>query len=149
VKELINHLEKLIELRKVMMERYEETVNPSGNKYPLHCPDAFFLQKIKKVVDEKIGDEDLDIDFLSKELQLSPTQLFRKMKALTNLPPMKFVNKIRLHKAKTLIETTSLNISEVAYGLGFNDPNYFSRAFRKEFNIAPTSARKIQLALRA
>lgn len=149
MKDLINHLEKLIELRQALRERYEGSVNSFESKNQFLCPETAFLQKVKKIVDEKISDEDLDVNYLSKELQLSPTQLFRKMKSLTNLPPMKFVNKIRLQKAKTLIETTSLNISEVAYGLGFNDPNYFSRAFRKEFKIAPTSARKIQLSIRA
>ncbi|MFK8008629.1 MAG: helix-turn-helix domain-containing protein [Saprospiraceae bacterium] len=145
MKDLINNLEKLIELRQALRESYE-VVSTTGQKNKFICPETSFLQEIKKIVDEKISDENLDIEYLSKELQLSPTQLFRKMKALTNLAPMKFVNKIRLQKAKTLIETTSLNISEVAYGLGFNDPNYFSRAFRKEFKIAPTGVRKLVFA---
>ncbi len=149
MKDLINRLEKLIELRQAMIKRQDGTFYLVGHEDKFLCPEVTFLQRIRKIVDEKICDEDLDIEYLSKELELSPTQLFRKMKALTNLAPMKFVNKIRLHKAKDLIETTSLNISEVAYGLGFNDPNYFSRAFRKEFKIAPTSARKIQLSIRA
>ncbi|MEL7534180.1 MAG: helix-turn-helix transcriptional regulator, partial [Bacteroidota bacterium] len=75
-------------------------------------------------------------------VHLSATQLFRKMKALTGHPPMSFVRKIRLHKAKELLFSTELSVSEIAYDLGFSDPHYFSRAFKKEFGQSPSQVRK-------
>jgi len=66
------------------------------------------------------------------------------MKALTGEPPMSFIRKLRLHKAKTLLQTTELNVSEIAYDLGFTDPHYFSRAFKKEFGMPPSDLRTQQ-----
>lgn len=149
MKVLSNHLFNLNELPEAMIDQYHRSIPRFTSQKSLSYADTFFLAKVKKVIEEKIDDDDLDINYLSKECHLSPTQLFRRIKALTNLPPMKLVNKIRLQKAKILIETTSLNISEVAYGLGFSDPNYFSRAFRKEFKIAPSMVRKLSTGWRA
>ena len=55
---------------------------------------------------------------------------------------MSFIRKLRLHKAKALLQSTELNVSEIAYGLGFTDPHYFSRAFKKEFGAPPSASRK-------
>jgi AraC-like DNA-binding protein len=63
------------------------------------------------------------------------------MKALTGMAPLAFVRKVRLHRAKALLESTDLNIAEIAYELGFTDPNYFSRAFKKAFGDRPSKVR--------
>lgn len=149
MKVLSNHQLKLNESFEAMIDQSYQSVPRFITQKSLSYTDTFFLAKVKKVIEEKIGDDDLDVEYLSKECHLSPAQLFRRIKALTNLPPMKLVNKIRLQKAKILIETTSLNISEVAYGVGFSDPNYFSRAFRREFKIAPSMVRKLSASWRA
>ncbi|MEZ4991501.1 MAG: helix-turn-helix domain-containing protein [Saprospiraceae bacterium] len=80
---------------------------------------------------------DLTIPDVCRLLHLSHTQLYRKLKALTGKTPSQFINTIRLQRAKQLLENADLNISEVAYSVGFNNPNYFSRVFKKEFGVAP------------
>ena len=69
---------------------------------------------------------------------MSATQLNRKMKALTGETPMSFIRKVRLHRAKELLQNTQLTVAEIAYDVGFSDPSYFSRAFKKEFGERPT-----------
>lgn len=143
--ELFVRLRKLIELRKKLREKYSYTtspvVEPSTSTIP-PSPDDIFMQKIHLIIEEKIGDADFGISHLCESTHLSNTQVFRKMKALTGLSPIRFIQKIRLHRAKELIEQTELNISEIAYDLGFTDPNYFSRAFRKEFGVTPSGVRE-------
>ena len=91
---------------------------------------------------EKMGDSDLGIVHLCRAANLSHTQVFRKLKALTGENPTLFIRRMRLEKAMELLKTTELNVSEIAYEVGFSDPNYFSRAFHEVFGEAPSGARK-------
>jgi len=143
--ELFVRLEKLVELRKALQARYAQAAQPkltfifsqSRDQAVTPSLDDLFLENIRRIIDKKIGDSDLDIPYLCKKTGLSTTQLHRKMKALTGEAPISFIRKVRLHKAKELLQNTDLTISEIAYELGFNDPSYFSRAFGKEFGRAP------------
>ncbi|MBK9017363.1 MAG: response regulator [Saprospiraceae bacterium] len=76
-----------------------------------------------------------------QNVKSKPSHRTHPRTALTGEPPNAFIRKIRLHQAKEMLETTELNISEIAYSVGFNDPNYFSRAFHKEFGKAPSEYR--------
>jgi signal transduction histidine kinase/CheY-like chemotaxis protein len=147
--ELFIRLEKLLELRQALQKRYAQAAEGSSSVITIPIDDEKarpslddqFMQKIREIIDEKIGDPELDIAYICREVQLSSTQLFRKMKALTGMAPLAFVRKVRLHRAKALLESTDLNIAEIAYELGFTDPNYFSRAFKKAFGDRPSKVR--------
>ncbi len=142
--ELFIRLENLVELRKALQERY------ASNNYLLKQPglksesslDDIFLQKLIKVVQERLDDPDLAVVHLCRAANLSNTQVNRKLKALTGKTPSQFIRSIRLQKALELLQTTDLNISEIAYDVGFNDPNYFSRSFSEEFGHPPNAIRK-------
>ena len=88
-----------------------------------------------------MDDAELGIPDLCRAVHLSHTQVFRKLKALTGLNPTLFIRKMRLQKAALLLKTTERNISEIAYDVGFTDPNYFSRAFHEEFGAPPSAMR--------
>lgn len=78
---------------------------------------------------------------LSKAVCLSPSQLCRRLKSETGTTPNVFIRKIRLQRALEMLADTALNISEIAWSVGFNDPNYFARAFSREFGKAPSALR--------
>jgi DNA-binding response OmpR family regulator len=148
--ELLVRLEKLIELRRALQQRYARAAGPLGiyglpeDKKPGSTPtlDDLFLEKIRQVIDEKIDQPELGIADLCATVHLGHTQVFRKLKALTGEHPTGLIRKVRLHKAKVLLQTTELNISEIAYDLGFTDPAYFSRAFSQEFGVPPSGVRE-------
>ncbi|KAA3638371.1 MAG: hybrid sensor histidine kinase/response regulator [Bacteroidetes bacterium] len=146
--ELFVRLEKLIELRKALQKKYALSLSADafrpGDDVVDKEPDLndLFIQKIQKVIDEKMDDAELGILDLCRAVQLSHTQVYRKVKALTGDHPTGFIRKARLKKAKELLLTTDLNISEIAYDVGFTDPNYFSRAFSQEFRLSPSAMRK-------
>lgn len=147
--ELFVRLQQLIAVRQQLRARYAQAAytetalagsdNPSGDDD--RSLDDRFLQQIRGIIDAHLGDAELDIAFLCREVGLSSAQLFRKMKALTGEPPMGFVRKVRLHRAKALLQTTELPIADIAYELGFSDPSYFTRAFGKEFGTPPSAWR--------
>lgn len=84
-----------------------------------------------------MDDSNLNSTLLAQAVDLSQSQLYRKVKALTGDTPNSFIRNIRLKKGMELLKTTDLNVSEVAYSVGFNDPNYFSKTFHKLFGKSP------------
>ncbi|MEM6964976.1 MAG: ATP-binding protein [Bacteroidota bacterium] len=137
-KELLIRLEKLVTLRKKLQARWAgfEVLPPSEEK-AVQIEDAF-LQKLRQAVEDNLDDPSFGIPQLCKAVHLSRMQVHRKLKALSGQTTSHFIRLIRLQKAKSLMRSTDLNISEIAYDVGFNDPNYFSRTFAKEYGKSPS-----------
>jgi signal transduction histidine kinase/ligand-binding sensor domain-containing protein/CheY-like chemotaxis protein/AraC-like DNA-binding protein len=119
-------------------QRFSKNIDISAKELTISKIDEDFMGKVTRVLDEKMQDEYIDIDGLSKELGVSTSHLYRKIKGITGLSPIDFVNTYRLKRAAHLIVTTDMNISEIAYKVGFNNPNYFSRIFKKHFEVSPS-----------
>jgi AraC-like DNA-binding protein len=79
---------------------------------------------------------------MARELHLSRSQVHRKIKALTGMSPAIYIRHIRVQKAKELLASTQLSISEIAYQVGFKSPVYFSQVFKKTFGESPNATRK-------
>jgi DNA-binding response OmpR family regulator len=140
--ELLIRSRKLLELRKRLRERYATLQPPAlAEDKGLQMEDAF-LQKVLEIVTQHLSDIDFDMDRLSRSLGMSRSQIFRKIKALTGKSPSLFIRAIRLNQAKELLQTTDMNVSEVAYEVGFSTPAYFSDTFLETFGIRPSELRK-------
>ncbi|MBB3697072.1 helix-turn-helix domain-containing protein [Flammeovirga yaeyamensis] len=101
-----------------------------------------FEDQVRIIIEKNLSEVEFSIPELAKELDMSNIQLYRKMKTETGMPPVEFVRNIRLQKALDLLKTSDLNISEIAYEVGFNDPQYFRKSFKKQFGQTPTQYRK-------
>jgi AraC-like DNA-binding protein len=97
-----------------------------------------FFKKVMAVIEAQYRNPAFTVTDLSKKLNLSPSQLQRKMTALTDLSPLQIIRDLRFAHAKDLLKITDFTVSEVAFESGFNDPSYFARIFLKEFGKAPT-----------
>ncbi|MEO0724928.1 MAG: tetratricopeptide repeat protein [Bacteroidota bacterium] len=133
-RELFVRIDKLLELRKKLQERYAN-LDPSANAPKIENP---FLLKLIAYIEEHLSEAELNMERISKDLGMSRTQVFRKLKALTGQSPTLFIRSYRLKKGKELLATTDLTISEIAYEVGFTSLNYFSSAFAKEFGTRPS-----------
>jgi ligand-binding sensor domain-containing protein/signal transduction histidine kinase/DNA-binding response OmpR family regulator len=100
--------------------------------------DEQLLKKAFKVVEENISNEQFDIPFFCSELGVSRTMLFTKIKAWTNFTPNEFIHEIRMKRAVQLLEQNKINISQISYKVGFNNPKYFCKCFQKKFGETPT-----------
>ena len=109
---------------------------------PQHRREQVFLTEAQKIVQEHLLDPDFGIEQLAEACKMKDYQLRRKLKALLNRPPSDFIRWVRLQEAQKRLLTTDDNISEVAYAVGFSDPNHFSRVFKKEFDCSPSAYRK-------
>lgn len=113
-----------------------------------HSPiDEEFMQKVTKLIDKNLKETDLTTAFLCKELGMSSSKLYRKIKELTDLAPNEFIRTIRLKKSAALLKTKKYNVSEVTNLIGFNDPLYFSRCFKKQFGYPPSKLIKDEVRM--
>jgi signal transduction histidine kinase/DNA-binding response OmpR family regulator/Flp pilus assembly protein TadD len=136
--ELMVRLEKLFELRKKLQARYHsfEPESIPENK------EEEFVQKIRQSVLANLSDDTFGIAQLCRAVALSRAQLHNKLKALTGQSTSIFIRSIRLHKAKELLESSDLNVSEVGYEVGFKNPSHFSSAYQEVFGTSPSKTRK-------
>ena len=96
-----------------------------------------WTEKLYAYVQDHISDPDITVEDLSREFKLGRVQFYRRCKQLTSMPPNEFIRTIRLKRAFTLLSTTDMSISEVAYAVGFSSPSYFSRCYRDYFGQTP------------
>lgn len=144
--ELLLTLNNLLEIRRILQLKYSNAsfhLNlkiKTGSKAFTDLEDAF-LQKLQEIVIEQLNNPKLSADFICRKMGMSNTNFYRKLKALTNLSLVHYIRKIRLLKAKELLLHSQLNITEIAYEVGFSDPKYFSRIFSETFQQSPSDFR--------
>lgn len=96
-----------------------------------------WVEKLYAYVQEHLADQDISVEEMGRQFGLGRVQFYRRCKQLTNLPPNELIRTIRLKRAFTLLSTTDMSISEVAYAVGFSSPSYFSRCYRDYFGQTP------------
>lgn len=100
--------------------------------------DKHFLQSVADEIGKYMDDSDFDLDKLAGALMISKSTLHRKIKTLTGLTPLDFIRSVKMKKASELLLIYTMNISEVAYAVGYSNPKYFTRCFKDEFGETPT-----------
>ena len=100
--------------------------------------DDDFMQKVNTVVSDLYADPSFDIETFASKMYVSRSLLYKKLKALTNVSPNEYINVFRLKKSIALLKTKKYQVAEVAVMVGFNDPKYFSRVFKKFYKCSPS-----------
>jgi len=137
--ELFAILNNLMGNRKKMQQKLAGfPVSGSPDSLAPIKPELSFLQKIHDIVGANMQDANFDIQQLCNNIGMSRSQLYRKFKALTNQSLGKFIRRMRLDKAKHLMEVQGLNVSEAAYDSGFKNLSHFSYIFKEEFGYSPS-----------
>ena len=141
--ELLARLAQLLHLRATLQQKYSGalTANRSDDS-DAEDPIDGFVAKAEQIVLSHLDDEGFSGDHLAKLLFLSPSQAYRKIKALTGMSTALYIRHIRLREAKVLLENDELTISEVAYLTGFRSPVYFSQVFKLAFGESPRGFRE-------
>lgn len=114
----------------------DDTFTPS--EITVSSLDEQLLKKAFKLVEDNIANEQFDIPFFCSELGVSRTMLFTKIKAWTNFTPNEFIHEVRMKRAAQLLEQNKMNVSQISYKVGFNNPKYFSKCFQKKFGETPS-----------
>lgn len=101
-------------------------------------PDKVFLEKLNQVIQDNLDDQELDVDKLTQLVHVSRSNLFKKIKYLTDLTPNELINLTRLKKAAELLANGNYKIYEVSDLVGFRSQTNFGRSFLKQFGVTPT-----------
>tara|TARA_R100000935_G_scaffold58415_2_gene95419 strand:- start:103095 stop:107024 length:3930 start_codon:yes stop_codon:yes gene_type:complete len=129
-------VEKLIENRIKLQKHFSKTlsINP---ELAITSTEAEFLKRLQSVLDKNITDPEFTSEQFAKLMQISRSQLHRKLKAITNMTTSEFIRSQRLKLAKELLLKSDATISEVAYQVGFNTPSYFIKCFKEIYHHTP------------
>ena len=147
-KMLLGRIANIIRNRKMLKQKFgvEMTtgapVETEMQTLVLNPIDAKFLSKLENVIKEHLSDPDFDVNMLAKELLISRSSLYNKLKALSCMTPNEFILNTRLKYAADLLKHhAELQINEIAYQVGFNSPRYFRHCFKACFNQTPQEYR--------
>ena len=100
--------------------------------------DKDFVEKFKALIEEKMGDSELNVEDLGREMGLSRVQLYRTIKSLTNYAPNELLRMSRLKRAASLLASSGMTVAEIAYEVGFTSPSYFTKCYKEQFGESPT-----------
>ena len=131
-------VENLIENRRKLQQRFAQEVVLMPKDIAVSSADEQFLERLQKVLDENITEPSFSIENFGNEMNVSRMQLHRKLKALTGQSASEFLRSQRLKLAAKILREKKIPISEVGYTVGFNDPSYFTKSFKKEFGMTPS-----------
>jgi len=145
--ELLASVQMLVERQKRLIAHFSK-INLFDTPVTVLAPEAVFImedtfiQKVREIVAKNFADDNFSLPQLCLEIGMSRSQLFRKMKAVMDTSPSEFIRSYRLGKARFLLETTLLTVSEVAWQTGYKNPGHFSTSFQEEFGFSPSSVAK-------
>ncbi|WP_216351017.1 response regulator transcription factor, partial [Mucilaginibacter polytrichastri] len=135
---LNTRIENLLNLNKSVKDTYSKQIQLDGQDIVIESGNFKLLNSILKYVESKLSDPDLSVEELSKHVGMSRGSLYYKLIELTGLSPIEYIRTVKLEKAAILMETSELNVTQIAYLTGFGTPSYFTRMFKNKYGVVPS-----------
>jgi len=135
---LKSSINNLLLSRKKLREHYRDTLDFSAHGNEMNQLDKQFLEKLRKIILENLGNEELNVDELASRLGISRVHLYRKVKKLTDMSVSEFVISVKLKKSLEYLRGSGKTITEIAYESGFSSQSYYTRCFKDQFKISPS-----------
>lgn len=138
-KVLLARIENLLRQRQLLKHLYQgsQEAEKEISESHLEDRDKQFLKQLQAIIQKNLSDSEFGVEDMGQQIGLSRVQLYRKVKAMTGSSVVDLLRKARLAKAKRLLETRSMSVSEVAYEVGFSAPSYFTKCFKEEYGMLP------------
>lgn len=138
-KVLLARIENLLRQRQLLKNLYQGSKEAEKEISEAHLEnrDKQFLKQLQAIIQKNLSDSEFGVEDMGQQIGLSRVQLYRKVKAMTGSSVVDLLRKARLAKARRLLETRSMSVSEVAYEVGFSAPSYFTKCFKEECGMLP------------
>ncbi len=130
-------IQQAISTRETIRNKYASDVSYDFEEITIQSPEKQFLPKVIETIKDHISDPDFGVEELSREIGMSRVHMNRKLKEAINISPSSFIKSIKLKQAAYLLVNNKVNISEVAYKVGFSTHSYFSSSFKEFFGLSP------------
>ncbi|TYR37348.1 response regulator [Sphingobacterium phlebotomi] len=137
-------VDNLLKTRANLVRKFKQDTILEPKKLTISSPDELFLEKAISVVDQHISNPNFNVSAFIDQMNMSRTVIYTKLKALTGQNLSTFIRIVRLKKAGTLITQTQMNVSQVAYEVGFNDLKYFRESFKELYKVTPSEYKRQQ-----
>jgi signal transduction histidine kinase/ligand-binding sensor domain-containing protein/DNA-binding response OmpR family regulator len=131
-------IENLLKNRERIRKAYLEKPQTPTSSLAVSSVDNRFLEKLNTYIENNLTNEQLSVDMIAGEMNMSNSSLYRKVKAISDLSPVDFIRMARLKKAVQLMQSGEKRIGEIAYLVGFSSPAYFSTSFQKQYGKPPS-----------
>ncbi|HSL90341.1 MAG TPA: response regulator, partial [Ignavibacteriaceae bacterium] len=141
-KELKVRVKNLIYQREQLRKRFSKSTIIRPSEVSAISTDQQFLEKTIKTIEDNFEDENFNIKKLAEEVNMSISQLNRKLNALVAQPAGQLIRSLRLQRSADLLLQNAGSVAEICYKVGFNDQGYFTRAFKKQFGVTPSEYKK-------
>ncbi|MBN1116524.1 MAG: response regulator [Bacteroidales bacterium] len=139
---LQTRISNLIEQRRSLRKLFAADDQLDFSKITTNTADEKFIEKLNSIINKNIDNQDFSPISLAAEMAMSKMQLYRKVSALTNQTVYNYIRTIRMNKATHLLVTTDMQISEIAYSVGFSEASNFTKTFFKYYNCTPSQFSK-------
>lgn len=137
-------VDNLIQNREKLKELYSKNFSLESLGVDVTSVDEKFMQKLYATLQQNIANSDLNLDAFCKELGLSKSNLYRKIKQITGYSPNEFIRNFRLETAAKMLKETDMTITEVYCAVGYNSLAYFSNCFKALYGMSPTEFKNKQ-----
>jgi signal transduction histidine kinase/DNA-binding response OmpR family regulator len=135
---LQSRIKNLLAQQEAMRKLFQKQLEVNPSEISITSVDEQFIRQAIDTVEQNISNPGFSVEDLSRALHMSRVALYKKLLALTGKSPLDFIKTIRLKRAAQLLEKSQFTIAEIAYEVGFNNPKYFARTFKKEFGLLPS-----------
>lgn len=134
---LKSRIKNLLDIRIALRKSFRNEIRIQPSDKLITPIDANFLEHVMGIIEKNLDNSNFDVETLSKEIGISSRHLLNKLQNLTDYSPVELIRTLRLKRAEQLLLQRKTTIAEVAYDVGFSDPNYFSKCFVKQFGQTP------------
>jgi AraC-like DNA-binding protein len=131
-------IRNLILIRHSLREKFGTDSIINVGEIPVNSKDSIMVEKLLQLLDSHLNNVSYSVEELARDAGMSHSQLHRKLKSAVNMTPIQFVRSVRLHRARELLLGGAGNIAEVAFTVGYDDPGYFTKSYRKFFGHLPS-----------
>jgi signal transduction histidine kinase/ligand-binding sensor domain-containing protein/CheY-like chemotaxis protein/AraC-like DNA-binding protein len=135
-------ISNLIVQREQLQKQFQQHIEIRPTDVAVRSMDEQFVNHAVKVVEENMANAEYTVEQLSEAMSMSRVYLYKKILSLTGKTPIEFIRIIRIRRAAGLLEKSQLTVSEIAYQVGFNNPKYFTKLFKEEYQVLPTEYRR-------
>jgi ligand-binding sensor domain-containing protein/signal transduction histidine kinase/DNA-binding response OmpR family regulator len=135
---LVLKVQNLLQSRKRLKEKFRKVPDLEPTEISITSTDGKLMEKAMEIVERHMDNPEFDISIFVKEIGISRTLLYEKLKAITGHTPNEFIQVLRLKRAAQLLLKSELKVADICYMVGFNNPKYFSKCFRKQFDCTPS-----------
>jgi DNA-binding response OmpR family regulator len=136
---LVSRIRNLLNYKEAIKKTYQKLVEIRPGDIKVDATEEEdFIQKAVDVIEKNIANAEFSVEEWCQELHLSRTGLYKRIVSSAGKTPIELIRSIRLKRAAQLLEKTQYNITEIAYMVGFNNPKYFARYFKEEYNMLPS-----------